>query len=118
MAVVSSHVLDAVSGIHASDVRVQCLRVAEDGARQSIFDIRSGHDGRINMTVDVDSGAGEPSYELVFHTGDYFRRQQNSNEESQFVRCVVVRLAMPDPDARYHVPVIVSPHSHTVWWGV
>ena len=29
----------------------------------------------------------------------------------------VFRLRLPDPDARYHVPVIVSPHGYSVWWS-
>ena len=30
---------------------------------------------------------------------------------------VVFRLRLSDPDARYHVPLIASPHGYSVWWS-
>ncbi len=117
MAVVSSHVLDAVTGAHAGEVRVECRRLAADGTRQTIFDVHSGQDGRISETVDLDVGEPADVFELVFYSGEYFARQQLPTADRQPVRRVVIRLAMPDPEARYHVPVIVSPHGYSVWWS-
>ena len=42
MATISSHVLNSVDGTHAGGVRVQCWRILDSGARESVFDVRSG----------------------------------------------------------------------------
>ena len=61
MATISSHVLNSVDGTHAGGVRVQCWRILDSGARESVFDVRSGEDGRIGATVDVDADGVPPS---------------------------------------------------------
>ena len=52
--------------------------------------------------------AGE--YELVFAVGDYFG-------ERAFLDRVPVRFTIADPDAHYHVPLLVSPWSYSTYRG-
>jgi 5-hydroxyisourate hydrolase len=30
---------------------------------------------------------------------------------------IVIRFAMPDADAKYHIPIIMSPNSYSCWWS-
>jgi len=53
----------------------------------------------------------------VFHTGDYFPVAVIAQGSHHNMQSVVVRISLPDPDARYHIPVVLSPHSYTVWWS-
>ena len=78
--------------------------------------MESGADGRIAGTADVDGADEGRVYELVFHTGAYFERERLV-EKARIMSEVVFRLRLPDPEARYHVPVIVSPHGYSVWWS-
>ncbi|MGI9332946.1 MAG: hydroxyisourate hydrolase [Gammaproteobacteria bacterium] len=117
MATVSSHVLDAVAGCSAKHVRIECTALAAGGNREQIFAVHTDQDGRISESVDVGCGHADRQYELVFHTGDYFDAGADLPQAGQIMRTVVVRVTMPDPQARYHIPVIVGPHSYTVWWS-
>lgn len=116
MATITSHVLDAVNGTHAGGVRVDCARIGDDGRREAVFSVESGADGRISGIAEVDGADEGRVYELVFHTGEYFDREGLA-EQARIMPEVVFRLRLPDPDARYHVPVIVSPHGYSVWWS-
>ena len=116
MATITSHVLDAVNGTHAGGVRVDCFRIGDDGRSEAVFSVESGADGRIAGTAEVDGADEGRVYELVFHTGEYFDRE-GLVEPARIMPEVVFRLRLPDPDARYHVPVIVSPHGCSAWWS-
>ena len=52
--------------------------------------------------------AGE--YELTFAVGDYFG-------ERAFLDRVPVRFTIADPEAHYHVPLLVSPWSYSTYRG-
>ena len=116
MATITSHVLNAVNGTHAGGVQVECRRVGDDGRIEPVFSLESGEDGRIAGTADVDGTDEGRVYELVFHTGEYFDRE-GLVEQARIMPEVVFRMRLPDPDARYHVPVIVSPHGYSTWWS-
>ena len=116
MATITSHVLNAVNGTHAGGVRADCRRIGNDGRAEPVFSVESGADGRIAGAVDVDGADVGRVYELVFHTGEYFDRE-GLVEQARIMPEVVFRLRLPEPEARYHVPVIVSPHGYSVWWS-
>ena len=117
MAVISSHVLDAVKGISAVGIRIELFRLYDANPSQRLFETHSDSEGRISESVAVVGNPADAVYELVFHTGDYFPVTVISEESRHNVQSVVVRISMPDPDARYHIPVVLSPHSYTVWWS-
>ena len=115
MATVSSHVLDAVAGSHASGIRIACYRIAVDDTRSRLFDLAANEEGRISQVVDTDDTGDQ--YELLFYSGDYFGAgNTRTDNTAQIVDAVVVRISMPDPDGKYHIPIMLSPHSYSVWW--
>ena len=117
MAVISSHVLDAVNGVSAVGIRVELFRLYDADPSQRLFETRSDSEGRISESVTVAGNPADAIYELVFHTGDYFPVAVIAEGSHHNMQSVVVRISMPDPDARYHIPVVLSPHSYTVWWS-
>jgi 5-hydroxyisourate hydrolase len=56
-------------------------------------------------------------YEMVVQTGQYFTTQALPQPARQIVKEVVVRFSMPDANASYHVPLMIAPNSHSVWWS-
>ena len=114
MATVSSHVLDSVIGTHASGIRVACYRRNSDGPTTPVFDVIATEEGRISETVSAQTGE---EYELVFHSADYYRTMQLPDDGYQVLKTIVIRIEMPDPQAKYHLPVMLSPHSYSVWWS-
>jgi len=121
MPTVSSHVLDSVSGGSAVGVRVDLTRVDADGARTALFSCVTDHEGRINQSVELDTRAGsdlQATYELEFHTAAYFLNQQVLSADDQVMDGVIVRIRMNDPEKqRYHIPIMASPHSYSLWWS-
>ena len=117
MAVISSHVLDSVKRISAAGSRVEFFRFSEDRSAQRLFETHSDSEGRISEPVALEDDPAGTIYELVFHTGDYFPVAVIAQGSHHNMQSVVVRISLPDPNARYHIPGVLSPHSYTVWWS-
>jgi 5-hydroxyisourate hydrolase len=88
----------------------------DDGSAEPVFNASSGPDGRITGEIPIDEKDPGREYELVFHTGAYFD-EVGPEESDRITRTVVFRLYLPDAHAKYHVPVIASPHGYSVWWS-
>lgn len=107
MATVSSHILDSVTGQSAAGIRVQLFKILENEKREVVFDIAADKEGRIHETVD----ASEHEYELIIHAAEYFL------VEPAAISKTVIRFIMHDNDRRYHMPLMLSPHSYSIWWS-
>jgi 5-hydroxyisourate hydrolase len=97
----STHVLDTAHGRPAANVRIELT--LPDGTRRTTL---TDADGRARPAEETPAGA----YELVFAVGDYFG-------ERDFLDRVPVRFTITDPDAHYHVPLLVSPWSYSTYRG-
>jgi 5-hydroxyisourate hydrolase len=111
MAVVSSHILDSVSGRSAAGIRCQLFQIVGDAARTAIFDVIADAEGRISETVLIDASSIAGEFELVMHAAGYF------GAEKAVVATVVIRFVIDDADKRYHLPVMLTPHSYSTWWS-
>ena len=96
----STHVLDTVRGRPAAGVAIELRH------HDRAIDATTDSDGRARMLEA--SPVGE--YELIFAVGDYFG-------ERAFLDRVPVRFRIADPDAHYHVPLLVSPWSYSTYRG-
>ena len=96
----STHVLDTAKGVPAAGVAIE-LRHGDEVKRATTND-----DGRARLLEDTPAG----DYELTFAVGDYFG-------EPAFLDRVPVRFTITDPDAHYHVPLLVSPWSYSTYRG-
>ena len=111
MAVVTSHILDSVSGGSASGIRCELFQLMGDSPKQVVFDKYADQEGRISETINIDSTNLGCQFELVMHAADYF------NAENAVVASVVIRFVISDGQKRYHLPVMLSPHSYSTWWS-
>jgi len=115
MATVSSHILDSVNGKSAVGIRSQLFQLVSDSERKLIFDVVADQEGRIAETVLIDNANSGCEFELVFHGAEYFRTQ--GLDAGSMVRMVVLRFVMDGEQQRYHMPVMLSPHSYSTWWS-
>jgi 5-hydroxyisourate hydrolase len=115
MATVSSHILDSVSGKSAVGIRSQLFQLVSDTERQLIFDVVADQEGRVAETVVIEGANSGCEFELVFHGADYFKSQGLGS--GSMVKTVVIRFVMVDDQQRYHMPVMLSPHSYSIWWS-
>ena len=114
MAVLSSHLLNGVDGTHAGEVAVTLIRIAADGKRSVVFEGQSDQDGRFQREIKVAIDAG---YEMLIASGAYFAEHDIPVTDKQILSEIVIRFSMPDPDGRYHIPIIMSPNSYSCWWS-
>ncbi len=117
MGTLSSHVLDSVIGTHASGIRVECYQRLPNGSWTQVFDTQASDEGRISESVGTLEDPADTEYELVFHSKAYYERMTLPDDGYQIVNTVVVRVVLPEPDAKYHIPIMLSPHSYSVWWS-
>ena len=115
MAILTSHTLDSVSGLSASGIRVQFFQHIKENKKEEIFDVRTNEEGRISEIFEPEKL--EPSeYELVFYIGEYLSKKK-LREENPLLDIVVFRIKVTDYERRYHIPILISPHSYTIWWS-
>jgi 5-hydroxyisourate hydrolase len=117
MAVVTTHLLNSVLGTHARGVGISLLRIEPSGTRSTVFDRETDAGGRLTETIKIPKEHAAAEYELIFQTGRYFAGQSLPQPVKQIVKEVVIRFSMPDPDAGYHIPLMIAPNSHSVWWS-
>jgi 5-hydroxyisourate hydrolase len=96
--VISTHVLDTERGTPAAGVKVGLFRGSELVSLQE-----TNEDGRISELGDGSLESGE--YRLVFHV------------EGAFFQKVELTITIADPNAHYHVPLLVSPFSCVTYRG-
>jgi 5-hydroxyisourate hydrolase len=111
MAIVSSHILDSVSGRSAAGIRCQLVQLERGAHKQIVFDVIADHEGRISETLPVDEDTVGREFELVLYAAEYFEA------EAAAVPTVVIRFIASDADKRYHLPVMLAPHSYSTWWS-
>ena len=114
MPVISSHILDSITGTSAIGIRVQLFRLNSHSQAELVFDLISDDEGRISEKIDLDS---EQMFELVFHSKAYFKNTFANLNASQNMSTVVTRFTMKNKAERYHIPLVLSPHSYTLWWS-
>ncbi len=107
---VTTHVLDASSGQPAAGVAVILERQSDQGW-QPIADGVTDSDGRIAAFGPVDLDPGR--YRVSFASGDYFA----AAGQPTFYPEVIIPFNLSDPDAHYHVPLLLSPYAYSTYRG-
>lgn len=85
--------------------------------RELLLAAETDKGGRVSLEVEDHRVDPSGSYELVFSVGGYWSARSIQRAGSQIMYEIVLRIAMPNPAGRYHVPVIVSPNTYSVWWS-
>jgi len=116
MATVSSHILNSLAGGSAVGIRVVLYQLLDEGSKQKIFDVTADGEGRVVETVDPGKADKSAQYELEFHSADYFAAYDLPVANHSCMKTVVLRFTMADRNKRYHMPVMLAPHSYSVCW--
>jgi 5-hydroxyisourate hydrolase len=111
----STHVLDIASGRPAAGVSIELWR-REGEEWELVTQTRTNADGRTDAPLlsgeEVESG----DYRLVFDVASYFRSVGHP-DAGAFLTEVPLSFRISDPNAGYHVPLLVSPWSYTTYRG-
>jgi 5-hydroxyisourate hydrolase len=112
----TTHVLDTVTGRPGSAMRLALYRV--DGPeRTRLVETTTNDDGRVDQPLLEGESMGRGTYELVFQVGHYFRVKGVDLANPAFLDEVPIRFGIDDPNAHYHVPLLVSPFAYSTYRG-
>ncbi len=101
----TTHVLDTMNGRPAAGMKIELW-----SSGRMLKSVTTNADGRTDAPLLNEQEFATGSYELVFFVGDYFG-------ERRFLDRVPVRFNISDADAKYHVPLLVSPWSYSTYRG-
>src|SRR3984885_13317519 len=113
----STHVLDTHGGRPASGVAIDFLEVAASGEPHLLSRAITNADGRTDRPLIAEQPIPIAQYELRFAIGAYFTRRAALVTNPPFLGVVPIRFAVAEPEADYHVPIIVTPWSYSTYRG-
>jgi 2-oxo-4-hydroxy-4-carboxy-5-ureidoimidazoline decarboxylase len=113
----STHVLDTHRGCPAIGVAIEFFEVASSGTSRLILRTVTNADGRTNRPLIAEQPIPIAQYELRFGVGEYFAWQGVPVTDPPFLGVIPIRFAVAEPEAHYHVPIIVTPWSYSTYRG-
>jgi 5-hydroxyisourate hydrolase len=111
----TTHVLDTALGRPAAGLAIVLRRAGKHGA--PLASAVTNKDGRCDKPLLEGEAMEAGSYDLVFEAGAYFDRLKLELTEPKFLDQVVIRFGIADPQAHYHVPLLLSPYGYSTYRG-
>ena len=112
----TTHVLDTARGCPAPGLRIALYHLNGDTPRK-IAETVTNADGRTDTPILPQAEFRPGTYELVFHAGDYLRASGQAGADPLFLDQVPIRFGMSDPQAHYHVPLLLSAYGYATYRG-
>lgn len=112
----TTHVLDTARGMPAAGLPITLFRLEGD-SRVKLASTVTNDDGRTNTPILPKGHCSPGTYELVFETGAYLDACGTPPEEPRFLAVVPIRFGISDPEAHYHVPLLLSPFGYSTYRG-
>lgn len=112
----TTHVLDTARGCPAAGLRIVLCAIGPEG-RVMLCEAVTNADGRTDAPILPKGRFAAGVYELVFMAGDYLRATGQAGAEPLFLDEVPIRFGMSDPQAHYHVPLLLSPYGYSTYRG-
>ncbi|QCO57157.1 hydroxyisourate hydrolase (plasmid) [Pseudorhodobacter turbinis] len=112
----TTHVLDTARGKPAAGVKITLYRVSGEG-HAKVTETVTNEDGRTNAPMLAGAALTVGEYELVFCAGDYLRASGQAGDGVLFLDEIPIRFGVPDADAHYHVPLLISPFAYSTYRG-
>jgi 5-hydroxyisourate hydrolase len=110
MSSLSTHVLDAVSGNPAAEVRVTLSHQSEGAGWSELASRTTDADGRVRDLAP--EGLDTGTYRLVFDTAGYF----TATGQTGFYPEVAITFTVSE-ERHYHVPLLLSPFAYSTYRG-
>ncbi|KWT99466.1 hydroxyisourate hydrolase [Vibrio toranzoniae] len=112
----TTHVLDTTHGLPGAEIKVELYKVNEDST-EKLATVLTNSDGRTDTPILAGNEFRPGKYQLVFYVADYYKNKGVELDGVPFLDDVVIRFGLDDPDAHYHVPLLVSPYSFSTYRG-
>ncbi len=114
----TTHVLDTAQGCPAANLRIELWQLDPTGnGRTLIKMVRTNSNGRTNEPLLSPGKLEVGIYELIFAVGEYYASHLDQFLNPPFLDFVPVRFGVSDETDHYHVPLLVSPWSYSIYRG-
>lgn len=117
MGQLTTHVLDTSAGLPAAALRIELHELPENSAPRLLRSVITGANGRLTAPLLADAEFHPGHYTLTFFVAEYFRGRGLELPTPPFLDEVIVRIGIAAADQHYHVPLLVSPWSYSVYRG-
>lgn len=108
---ITTHVLDTSTGIPAKGMPIELEEISEDLVHPITVGV-TNKDGRIADLLPPRKLLNPGTYQMVFHTANYYKEQ----EQNGFYPQVKIQFIVSDHD-HYHVPLLINPFGYTTYKG-
>ena len=115
MSTLSSHLLNAITGEHAGNVKIT-LSNLDSNMSNLILETNTDEGGRLSENIEIKLYSS-CEFEMVIATEDYFKKKNPDKWNDRIISDVVIRFKMKDDNKKYHIPLIISPNGYSVWWS-
>jgi len=112
----TTHVLDIGAGLPAAGVHIE-VHALGPPAPKLLASVTTGRDGRCPAPLLAGTAFEAGRYALTFHTAQYFRARGLALPEPAFLEHAVIHIGIAHSDEHYHVPLLISPWSYSVYRG-
>ena len=116
MGQLTTHVLDISAGLPAAGVRIELHERTGEGLRL-LMATATGPDGRVAAALLAGKDFKAGTYQLTFHTAEYFRARGVQLPEPAFLERACIEVGIAVPEQHYHVPLLIAPWSYSVYRG-
>jgi 2-oxo-4-hydroxy-4-carboxy-5-ureidoimidazoline decarboxylase len=113
----STHVLDTHGGGPAEGVALTLCELGDDGSRRLIAGTTTNHDGRTGAPLIAGRPVPIGRYELRFEVGAWYASRNVPAADPAFLQSVPIEFHVAEPEAHYHVPLLVTPWSFSTYRG-
>jgi 2-oxo-4-hydroxy-4-carboxy-5-ureidoimidazoline decarboxylase len=113
----STHVLDTHAGRPASGVAVELRELSPGGSHRIVAQATTNEDGRTDAPLIAGRPVPAGRYELAFTIAAYFAVRGTPLADPPFLDIVPIRFAVAEPEANYHVPLLVTPWGYATYLG-
>lgn len=110
---ITTHVLDTANGHPAQGIPVVLESQTDLGKWSEVTRGVTDDDGRISDWLDSDKPAEKGLYRVTFEVGSYFE----SLGDTPFYSSIPIVFHLHEPDAHYHIPLLLSPYGYTTYRG-
>ncbi|WP_416042837.1 hydroxyisourate hydrolase [Bacillus halotolerans] len=114
MGKLTTHILDLTCGKPAANVKIELKRLNEEVI--PVKEAFTNDDGRVDTPLLAGEELVSGEYVMEFHAGDYFAGKKTNTAEP-FLTIVTVRFHLSDPEADYHIPLLLSLFGYQVYRG-
>ena len=117
----TTHVLDTAAGRPGAGIKIELFEIDETG-RSLLLTAVTDADGRVLPALLPGLlGNGGPLrigvYELHFHAGAYLAASGLPLADPPYLDLIPIRIAIAEPEAHYHAPLLLSPYAYSTYRG-